>query len=141
MLDNGRKVHLTPDTQVLINGTQPTPLSTLAPGTFVVVRSVTPFAGASDGWVPMREVARGTVARVDQPGVIVLSDGRVFRTTTSTVVLVDNRPVTVTTVQPGSRIAIYEDGTATAIVNEPAASPALVPEGGVKEMENDRQTP
>jgi ribosomal protein L14 len=139
-LNDGRKIHLTQDTQVLINGTQPTPLSTLKPGTFVVVRSVTPFAGSSVGWVPMKEVARGIVVRMDQPGVIVLSDGRAIQTTANTVVLIDNRPVAVTTVQPGARVVIFQDGTTMAVVNEPAASPALSPEAGIREMENDRQS-
>lgn len=136
-LHDGRKVHLTTDTQVLINGTQPTPLSTLKPGTFVVVRSLRPFWGQRE-LSPMREVARGTIVRMDQPGVIVLNDGRTIRTTNETVMLVDNRPVTLTTVQPGTRVVIYQDGPATAIVNEPAASPALTVEGGLREREVDK---
>lgn len=141
VLNDGRKVHVTEDTQVLINGTQLSPLSTLHPGTHVVIRSMRPFAGQQSGeWVPMREVARGTIVRTDQPGVIVLSDGRTIRTTPDTVVLIDNRPATLTTVQPGARVVIYQDGTTMAVVNEPAASPSLVPEAGLKERENDRQT-
>lgn len=141
VLTDGRKVHVTEDTQVLINGTQPTPLSTLYPGTHVVIRSMRPFAGQRSGeWVPMREVARGTIVQTDQPGFIVLNDGRTIRTTPNTVVLIDNRPVTLTTVRPGARVVIYEDGTTMAVVNEPAASPSLVPEAGLKERENDRQT-
>jgi len=136
-LQDGRKVHLTQDTQVLINGTQPTPLTTLKPGTFVVVRSLRPFWGQNE-LSPMREVARGTVVRTDQPGVMILNDGRAIRTTNETVVLVDNRPVTLTTVQPGTRVVVYQDGSAMAIVNEPAASPALTVEGGIREREIDK---
>jgi hypothetical protein len=62
------------------------------------------------------------------------------RTTPDTVILIDNRPVALTTVRPGARVVVYQDGTTMAVVNEPAASPALVPEGGLKERENDRQT-
>ena len=136
---DGRKVHLTDDTQVLLNGTQPMQLSALAPGSYVVVRSVRPFAGSRTELVPMSEVARGTVVRVDQPGVIVLSDGRTFRTTQETVVYVDRRPVAVSTIQPGTRVVVYQDGSTLAVVSDPAASPALVPESGLQQKENDRQ--
>ena len=140
VLTDGRKVHLTDDTQVLLNGTQSTPLSTLYPGSHVVIRSLRPFAGARGGdWVPMNEVARGTIVRTDQPGVLVLNDGRTIRTTADTVVLIDNRPVALTHVPTGSRVVIYQNGDTTAVVNEPAASPALVPEAGLKDKENDRQ--
>lgn len=141
IFDDGRKVRLTDDTQVLMNGVQPVQLSTLKPGTYVVIRSVRPFSGARGEWVPMSEVARGAVVRVDQPGVIVLNDGRTFRTTQDTVVYVDRQPVSVTTVRPGTRVVIYQDGTTMAVVNEPSASPMLVPEAGLQQKENDRQTP
>jgi hypothetical protein len=136
---DGRKVHVTEDTQVLLNGVQPVQLSTLAPDSYVVVRSVRPFAGARGEVLPMSEVARGTVVRVEQPGVLVLSDGRTFRTSTDTVVYVDRRPVTVSAIQPGTRVVVYQDGSTLAVVSDPAASPALVPEAGLKEKENDRQ--
>lgn len=138
IFDDGRKVRLTDDTQVLRNGVDPVLLSTLKPGTHVVVRSVRPFSGSRGEWVPMNEVARGTVVRVDQPGVIVLNDGRAYRTTPETVVYVDRRPVSVTTVRPGTRVVIYQDGTTMAVVSEPAASPALVPEAGLQQKEHDR---
>ncbi|MBI1733816.1 MAG: hypothetical protein HYR51_01460 [Candidatus Rokubacteria bacterium] len=136
---DGRKVHVTEDTQVLLNGTQPVQLSTLAPDSYVVVRSVRPFAGSRSELVPMSEVARGTVVRVDQPGVIVLNDGRAFRTSQDTVVYVDRRPVTVSTLHPGTRVVVYQDGSTLAVVSDPAASPALVPEAGLQQKENDRQ--
>lgn len=138
IFDDGRKVRLTDDTQVLRNGVDPVLLSTLKPGTHVVIRSVRPFSGSRGEWVPMNEVARGTVVRVDQPGVIVLNDGRAYRTTPETVVYVDRRPVSVTTVRPGTRVVIYQDGTTMAVVSEPAASPALVPEAGLQQKEHDR---
>jgi hypothetical protein len=139
-LTDGRKVHVTEETQVLLNGVQPVQLSTLKPGSHVVVRSVRPFAGSHGMWVPMTEVARGSVVRVDQPGVVVLSDGRVIQTTPETVVYVDRRPVAVSTIQPGTRIIIYQNGSTIAVVTDPAASPAmLVPEMGLREREMDRQ--
>jgi hypothetical protein len=51
--------------------------------------------------------ARGTVARLDAPAnVIMLEDGRMYRVTSSTVVLVDDQPVPVTAVQPGSVVVL-----------------------------------
>jgi hypothetical protein len=138
-LADGRKVHLTDDTQVLLNGVQPVPLSTLKPGSHVVIRSARPFAGGRDGTLaPMTEYARGTVVRVDQPGVLVLSDGRTVPTTSDTVVYIDRRPVTVTNVQPGTHVVVYRDGDTT-VVTDPAASPRLYPEAGLREKEMDRQ--
>jgi hypothetical protein len=141
VLDDGRKVWLTEDTQVLINGVDQPALNNIAAGSYVVIRSVHPFAGSRDAWAPMREVARGTIVRTDQPGVLVLNDGRTVRTTPDTVVLVDGRPVTLTTVRPGARVMIYQNGETTAIVNEPLASPALVPDAGLRQEENIRQSP
>jgi hypothetical protein len=140
-LSDGRRVHLTDDTQVLLNGTQPVPLSTLKPGSYVVIRSLTPFAGSRTEVVPMREIARGKVVRVDQPGVLVLSNGQTIQTTPSTVVYVNNQPIALSTIQPGVPVIVYQDGsTVTIISNEPAASPALTPGAGIKEKEMDRQS-
>jgi hypothetical protein len=139
IFDDGRKVRTGTDTQVLMHGVQPVALSTLKPGTYVVVRSVRPFGGARGEWFPMAEVARGTVVRVEQPGVIVLNDGRRYRTTGDTVVYVDRRAVPVTTVQPGTRVVVYQNGSTTTVVSEPAASPPLlVPEAGLQHKEHDR---
>jgi hypothetical protein len=52
---------------------------------------------------------------------------------------VDRRPVTVSTIQPGTRVVVYQDGSTLAVVSDPAASPALVPESGLRQKENDRQ--
>jgi hypothetical protein len=141
VLDSGRNVHLTEDTQVLLNGVQPVPLSTLHPGSHVVIRSLSPFASQNGrDYVPMTEVARGTVVRMDQPGVLVLNDGRTVRTAADTVVLVDNRPAQLTTVPPGARVVVYQNGSTMTIVSEAAAaSPSLVPQAGLKERENDWQ--
>jgi preprotein translocase subunit YajC len=63
-------------------------------------------------------VDRGTVVRIDpQSSVIVLDDGRMYRATSSTVFLVENRPATLGTLRPGERVVIqggepviYRDG-------------------------------
>ena len=138
-MQDGRKVHVTDDTQVLLNGTQPAQLSTLAPNSYVVVRSVRPFAGSRTELVPMSEVARGTVVRVEQPGMIVLNDGRTFRASPDTIVYVDRQPVAVSAIRPGTPVVVYQDGSTLAVVSHPAASPALVPEAGLQQKENDRQ--
>jgi hypothetical protein len=139
-LTDGRKVHITPDAQVLV-GNAPVAIGSIKPGTPVVVRSARPFAGQADAFVPMQSVASGTVVRVDRGSAIVLSDGRVISTTPGTVIMVDNRPAQVTTLTPGSHVVIYENGDA-AVVGAPAASPPLIyPEAGLREWEQRRQSP
>ena len=52
-------------------------------------------------------VDRGTVIRIDpQSSVIVLDDGRMYRVTSSTVLLAENRPATMATLRPGERVVI-----------------------------------
>lgn len=49
----------------------------------------------------------GTIARIDEPaGVIVFTDGRAFQTGPGAVILVDNRPVTLTEIRPGMLVAV-----------------------------------
>jgi hypothetical protein len=68
--------------------------------------------------------ASGRVVRVD-PGsqIIVLDTNQAFRVTPNTVLTVDNRPVTLGTLQPGQSVLI-RSGEAIAVV--PSASPAVV---------------
>ena len=82
----------------------------------------------------------GRVVRVD-PGtqVIILDNNQAFRVTPNTVLLVDNRPVTFGTVQPGQAVVIRSveavavaaapaaaqaPGTTT-VITSPSASPSL----------------
>ena len=52
-------------------------------------------------------VDRGTVVRIDpQSSVVILDDGRMYRTTPSTVLLVDNRPTALTTLRAGESVVI-----------------------------------
>lgn len=138
-MTDGRTIHVDTDTQVLVNN-QPVPIGTIKPGTPVVVRSVKPFAGADGGYAPMREVASGSVVRVERGSAIVLSDGRIIPTAPGTVVMVENRPVDVRTLTPGTYVIIYRDGSTT--VSEPAASPPLYPPlypgAGLREREMER---
>jgi hypothetical protein len=63
-------------------------------------------------------VESGTVVRVDpQSSVVMLDDGRMFRVTPNTVVLIDNRPTPFPALRPGERVVIqsaepvvYRDG-------------------------------
>jgi preprotein translocase subunit YajC len=49
----------------------------------------------------------GTVVRIDpQSRVAMLEDGRMYRVTPSTVLVVDNRPAQIATLQPGQRVVI-----------------------------------
>jgi hypothetical protein len=54
-----------------------------------------------------QQVITGRVTRVDPAAnVIVLDDGRMYRADTSSVVLIDNRPVALSTLQPGYTVTI-----------------------------------
>lgn len=136
VMTDGRTVHVDADSQVLVNN-RPVPIGTIAPGTPVVVRSTKPFAGAQGHDSPMREVASGTVVRVEKGSAIVLGDGRIIPTSAGTVVMVENRPVTVATIGPGTRVIIYEDAPPP-VVSEPSASPPLYPGAGLRERELER---
>ena len=158
--EDGRNIAVNENVEVTANGGR-VMLSTLKPGTFVVIRSnkplafrqrdntyyvATPYVAApavvaSPAPVVATAPVTGTVVRFDQPNMIVLSDGRVVPATAQTVVMVDNRAVPVTTLQPGTRVVIYPNGQA-AIVNDPAAVPRPIsPEAGLREKENERNAP
>jgi hypothetical protein len=156
--DDGRQVWLDENTQAIANGS-PAMASTLRPGTFVVVRSSKPFGfrnnvyyttTAPAGVVPAPAVSTtpgisvvsGTVLRVDQPNVIVLSDGRTVPATTQTVVYMDNRPVPVAALQPGVPVIIYPNGQTGFVTTDPYAFPRpWYPGIGLREMEMDRNSP
>jgi hypothetical protein len=150
--DDGRNVSVDENVQLLANGS-PVMLSSVRPGTFVVARSSKPMAFRDNtyyvaptgtvvapGAAPMYS---GTVVRVDQPNTIVLSDGRVVPATSQTVVMVDNRPVPLSTLQPGANVVIYPNGQAAVVSEYPAAAPRSVvaPEAGLRELELERNGP
>ena len=166
--DDGRQVWLDENTQVLANGA-PVMASTLRPGTFVVVRSSKPFASRGNvyyttvvppaaapaavpapavvGTTALAQPVSGTVIRIEQPNTIVLSDGRMVPASSQTIVMVDNRPVPLTAVQPGSRVVIYPNGTTGVVSTDPSALPRdttyppIHPEMGLRERELDRNAP
>ena len=54
-----------------------------------------------------QSVETGTVVRIDpQSKVVVLDDGRMYRVTQNTVLVVDNQPATITALAPGQRVMI-----------------------------------
>ena len=155
--DDGRQVWLDENTQVLAGGA-PVMISTLRPGTFVVVRSSKPFASRDRVYYttavpvipapaptlssPYPGALSGTVVRIDQPNTIVLSDGRMIPATSQTVVLMDNRPVPFTALRPGSHVVIYPNGQTRVISGDPSAMPLLTyPEIGLREKEMERTAP
>ena len=152
--EDGRNIAINENTQVLANGA-PVMLSTVAPGTFVVVRSTQPLAFRNNTYYVVNtpptaaapvvavEPVSGTVVRVDQPNTIVLSDGRVIPAGTQTVVMVDNRAVPITALRPGAHVVIYPNGEA--VVAEPSALPGFPPpvgpEAGLRETARERNAP
>jgi hypothetical protein len=83
---------------------------------------------------------RGRLLRLDpQASVVVLEDGRMFRVAPGTVILVDNRPVEIGTLQPGSSVVIragepvaYREGRYVTVA-APSALPAQAQIGGVRQ--------
>jgi hypothetical protein len=157
-LDDGRHIWINENTQVLANGA-PVMISTLRPGTFVVIRSTKPLAFRNNTYYvpastavvapgttvvtqPAPAVVTGTVVRFDQPNAIVLSDGRVIPATAQTVVMVDNRPVPFTALRPGYQVVIYPNGQTSAVINDPYAfAGPRYPEMGLREKETERNAP
>jgi len=151
--DDGRNVSIDENVQLLHNGS-PVMLSTVAPGTFVVARSIKPLAfrdntdyvatGTPVVMTPAPVIATspvsGTVVRVDQPNLTVLSDGRVIPATTQTVVMVDNRAVPYATLRPGTHVVVYPNGQTSLVTDPiPAAFPwPIGPEAGLREREAER---
>jgi hypothetical protein len=156
--EDGRNLSVDENVQLLHNGS-PVMLSTVAPGTFVVARSVKPLAFRDNTYyvatgtpvvatpvvtTPAPGVATspitGTVVRFDQPNMIVLSDGRVIPATAQTVVMVDNRAVPYATLQPGTRVVIWPNGQTSLVTDPiPAAFPwPIGPEAGLREKEAER---
>jgi hypothetical protein len=84
-----------------------------------------------------QSIESGTVVRIDpHSSVVMLEDGRMYRVTPSTLLVVDNRPVPLTTLRPGHRVVIQSgevvtlrDGQYVAVTPPPAAvaqAPATV---------------
>lgn len=115
VLDDGRVVKLNNRSVVLV-GNRPVPLSALKPGTTVMVVSETRTVRGST-LPPARPRAAvetalitGTVARVDSgTKTVVLQDGRQVKLDDGSLVLVDNRPVPLSTLQPGTMVVVTSE--------------------------------
>jgi hypothetical protein len=135
VLDDNRMYRLTEDGAVLVDN-QPVTLSSVRPGTRVSVRSgqpvelregqyvvitpppsgarvTTPAPGTATVTTIQQPAAvsntpiTGTVSRVDTAAnVVVLSDGRMVQTGPSTVILVDQRPMNLADLRPGTPVTI-----------------------------------
>jgi hypothetical protein len=151
--EDGRYLFVDEAVQLLANGA-PVALSTVKPGTFVVARSTKPFSFRDNTYsvttpgvvtapapVVTRDPVSGTVVRVDQPNLIVLSDGRVIPATVQTVVMVDNRAVPYTALHPGSHVVIYPNGQAAGVTDPYAFPRPISPEAGLREKEIERNAP
>lgn len=76
----------------------------------------------------------GTVIRIDQPArVVVFDDGRMWRMTSTSVLLVDNQPAEYTMLQPGSRVVLrswepvtFREGQYIVVAQPSAVSPPPV---------------
>jgi hypothetical protein len=86
-----------------------------------------------------QEVITGTVARVE-PGasVIVLSDGRMYQTSPDSVIIVNEQPTTLVTLEPGTQVVLrsatpvtYRDGQYVVVTESPVASEESVVMGEV----------
>jgi len=67
--------------------------------------------------VASAQMETGTVVRVDpQSRVVVLDDGRMYRVTPNTVLVVENQPASITTLAPGQRVMI-QSGEVVALRN------------------------
>jgi hypothetical protein len=61
-----------------------------------------------------QSVETGTVIRIDpQSRIVVLDDGRMYRVTQNTMLVVDNQPATITTLVPGQRVMIQSGEVVT----------------------------
>ena len=108
-----------------------------------VVASTATFVSIQEFRAGGDEYPAGTfVVRLDQPNLIVLSDGRVIPATAQTVVMVDNRAIPYTALHPGARVVIYPNGQAAVVTDSyPSAFPAVMPEAGLREKEAERNSP
>jgi len=172
VLDGLRPIALTPDMQVFQDGRQ-VAVDSVRPAGYVTIVSVGPiaFSGRNRERVvgattapsttvvtpaPSAPVSyTGTVSRIDST-TIVLSDGRRIPTRQQTVVLVDDRAVMISKLEPGTQVVIYPNGQQAAVVGRQSVvttpetrvitTPAVVmpPEpvklqGGLREFEASRQ--
>lgn len=119
VMEDGRMYQVAGDSTVFIDN-QPARVTTLRPGSRVVLRSPRPVTYREGQYVVVQQPGpggttvttmpySGTVVRVDEgQRVLVFDDGRMWQTAGDSMVLVDGRPVIIGRVQPGTRVTVRE---------------------------------
>lgn len=142
VMEDGRMYQLAGDSMVLIDN-QPARVTTLRPGSKVVLRSARPVAYRDGQYVIVQQSGpggttvtstpySGTVVRIDEgQRVLVFDDGRMWQTAGDSMVLIDGKPRIIGTVQPGTRVTVqqgypveYRDGRYVQVM-PPAAGSGL----------------
>src|SRR5262249_54787458 len=118
VLSDGRRIPTTDRTVVLVDD-RAVMISKLTPGTRVVVYPngqqavVAPAPSAPVSYT-------GTISRIDS-NTIVLNDGRRVPTTDQSVVLVDDRPMMISKLTPGTQVVVYPNGQQAVVSPAPSA--------------------
>ncbi len=142
VMEDGRMYQVAGDSMVLIDN-QPARVTTLRPGSKVVLRSARPVAYRDGQYVIVQQSGpggttvtstpySGTVVRIDEgQRVLVFDDGRMWQTAGDSMVLIDGKPRIIGTVQPGTRVTVqqgypveYRDGRYVQVM-PPAAGSGL----------------
>jgi hypothetical protein len=158
VMDDGRMYQVVGDSMVLIDN-QPARVTTLRPGSRVLLRSPRPVTYRDGQYVVVQQPGpggttittttpySGTVVRVDEgQRVLVFEDGRMWQTAGDSMVLVDGKPRIIGTVQPGTRVTVqqgypveYRDGRYVQVM-PPASAASGVRQtiwGRVTEVDRD----
>ena len=119
VLDDGRMYQVVGDSLVFIDN-QPARVTTVRPGSKVVLRSARPVTYRDGQYVIVQQSGpggttvttmpySGTVVRVDEPQrVLVFDDGKMWQTAGDSMVLIDGKPRVIGTVQPGTRVTVQQ---------------------------------
>ena len=112
-------------------------------GTTIQNRAPATMAGEhpSQEMTGMTAPVSGTVVRVDEPNrVVVLDDGRMYRVTGDQAIVVDNRPVVIGAVRPGTRVVMNSAAPVYYQNGQYVIVPAAAPVGAVRQTVYGRVT-
>jgi hypothetical protein len=145
VLDDGRMWQVAGDSMVIVDN-QPAQVTTLRPGSKVVLRSAKPVTLREGQYVVVEQPRTGattvvtpysgTVVRVDeQQRVLVFDDGKMWQTSGDSMTLVEGQPRVIGTIQPGTKVTVndgylveYRDGRYVQLTPGTTA-----PAGGVRQ--------
>jgi hypothetical protein len=154
VMEDGRMYQVMGDSLVFIDN-QPTRVTTLRPGSKIVLRSAQPVTYRDGQYVVVQPgpggtvVATppysGTVVRIDEgQRVLVFDDGRMWQTAGDSIVLVEGKPRIIGTVQPGTRVTVqqgypveYRDGRYVQVMPPAAAGVRQTIYGRVTDVDRD----